>query len=274
MSRRRRKSSPFSLFSFQDIITSVTAVIILITLILALDLITRQPDSTTSQPSETVRQLKSSNEQAELERQALQNRLAQEASRTVKYASSTSDFIQRDLNQTQEQIGRLRYELEQLREREKSATQQENAALARSLDQDGARNELNDLEEKVGAVESQQEEIRTEGHLIFNRPVGTSRRPWLLDISGDSIVVLPFASDGQRYEFHSRLLNACTDQLLAWVRSNCNPQSDSFVLLVRPSGIENAETLRDALIDRTFELGRDVVGATQKVVIGTARGTP
>src|SRR5688500_3894328 len=43
MTRRRRRSagSPVSFFSFQDIVTSVTGILILVTLLMTLDLITR-----------------------------------------------------------------------------------------------------------------------------------------------------------------------------------------------------------------------------------------
>jgi len=42
MSRRSRRNSPFSLFAFQDIITSVTGIMILVTMMLALELIKRK----------------------------------------------------------------------------------------------------------------------------------------------------------------------------------------------------------------------------------------
>ena len=56
MARRRVvASTAFSLFSFQDIITSVTGIMVLVTLMLALELITRVQ---TSAPAQTAVQTK------------------------------------------------------------------------------------------------------------------------------------------------------------------------------------------------------------------------
>ena len=52
--RRRRSGSPFSLFSFQDAITSVCGVIVLITLLMALDLTRRATEETA--PSAVARE--------------------------------------------------------------------------------------------------------------------------------------------------------------------------------------------------------------------------
>src|SRR3954471_6793037 len=175
MPRRRRKSSPFSLFSFQDIVTSVTAVIILITLILALELVTRQPTSAADQLHQSVAALQSALEQADHERQSLVTRLQQEAARTLEQASTTPKLLQRDLEQTQEQVAKLQQELEQLRLRQNSAKRQEDAALARSLDRNAHRKELEDLKTKSSAAESERQQIVNGNQLIFNRPSGTTK---------------------------------------------------------------------------------------------------
>jgi hypothetical protein len=271
MPNRRRKSSPFSLFSFQDIVTSVTAVVILLTLILTLELITRQPTSAAEQLDRSVAALRAALEQADQERRSLEDRLQQQASRTLEYASTTPELIQRDLEQTNEQIRQLRQELEHLRKRQIAVKRQENAIQARSLDHNIHRKELEDLKAQAAAAESERSQIIKGNQLIFNPPLGAPKRPWLVDVSADSIVVLSFDQDGERHEFRSRLLNTCADQMIAWARRNCNAQEEYFVLLVRPSGIENADNLRDTLTRRGFDIGRDVLGATQNVTIGRSR---
>ena len=268
MTLRRRKSSPFSLFAFQDIITSVTAVIILLTLILTLELVTRKPTSAAQQLDQSVTALKSALEKAEQERELLESRLKQEAARTIEQASTTSESLQRDLEQTQQQVARLRQELLELRQSQVSAKKQEDAALARSLDMDVRRKELDELKTKTSAAKNELDQLAEGDHLIFNRPTGTSKRPWLVDVSEESVVVLAFPPDDDRFEFRSRFLNPCVDQLLAWVREHCTADGDYFVLLIRPSGIENADRLRDSLSTRGFEIGRDAVGAAQKVTVG------
>ncbi len=51
MSRRNRSRAAFSLFSFQDIITAVTAIVILLVLILTLELISRRQQVAAADPA-------------------------------------------------------------------------------------------------------------------------------------------------------------------------------------------------------------------------------
>ena len=134
--------------------------------------------------NQSVAALQSALEQADHERQALESRLQQEAARTLEQASTTPELLQRDLEQTREQVARLQQELEQLRQRQNAAKHQEDAALARSLDRNAHRKELEDLKTKASAAESERQQIVNGNQLIFNRPSGTTKRPWLVDVSG------------------------------------------------------------------------------------------
>ena len=60
MRGRRHRNQPFSLFSFQDIITSVTGIVILLTLVLTLDLITRRQSSPAAQSGPSAEDLQTS----------------------------------------------------------------------------------------------------------------------------------------------------------------------------------------------------------------------
>ena len=55
---RKRKGAPFSLFAFQDAITSVCGVVVLITLMLALELTRRVADDTPEQNDPVAAQVK------------------------------------------------------------------------------------------------------------------------------------------------------------------------------------------------------------------------
>ena len=203
MTRRRRKSSPFSLFSFQDIVTSVTAVIILITLILTLDLVTRQQASASSQLDKSVTELRAALEQAEAELRVLKQQLQDVGARTLQHASLTPEQRQHDIQQTNEQCIRLRNELEQLQLRQNAIKAQEEAVLARSLESDGLRSELDELRKRTNVTEESRKKILDGDQLIFNKPPGTSKRAWLVDISADVVVVLSFDSGATPQEFRA-----------------------------------------------------------------------
>src|SRR5262245_5426312 len=65
MSRRGRGGTPISLFSFQDIITSVTGIMILVTLILALDVIRRRQGAPDTQTAALTLELQQAASQAQ-----------------------------------------------------------------------------------------------------------------------------------------------------------------------------------------------------------------
>ena len=57
MSRRGRSGPVISLFAFQDIITSVTAIVIVVTLFLALDLVQRKQGQASESPTVLAEEL-------------------------------------------------------------------------------------------------------------------------------------------------------------------------------------------------------------------------
>ena len=67
MSRRRRRSAPFSLFAFQDIITSVTGIMLVITMLLALELLERTDVAPPQATAAISKDLERSNESADRE---------------------------------------------------------------------------------------------------------------------------------------------------------------------------------------------------------------
>ena len=80
--RRRRRESGFSLFAFQDIITSVTGIMILVTLVLAIELIERTESSPKVMTAQTTDQLKSQIVANEKEIQSLES-ISQDHTTTV-----------------------------------------------------------------------------------------------------------------------------------------------------------------------------------------------
>ena len=65
MRTRGSSSSPFSLFAFQDIITSVIAIVILVTMILALEIVNRVTQAPDDAKIITVADIHSAQEQVD-----------------------------------------------------------------------------------------------------------------------------------------------------------------------------------------------------------------
>ncbi|MCA9014472.1 MAG: hypothetical protein KDA77_03990, partial [Planctomycetaceae bacterium] len=68
---RRKKQNKFSLFAFQDIITSVTGIVIFITLLMSLELIQRHPKPAQADSADLIKQLKQQVVQAQQASQML-----------------------------------------------------------------------------------------------------------------------------------------------------------------------------------------------------------
>ena len=110
MSRRgRSKDVAISLFSFQDIITSVTAIMILLVLILALELVTRvATKGMAAEDRRVAQQLKRS--VAEMEKRL--DRLRKEASAAQAAASDAAGFSAKETAEKQAKAARAAKELQ------------------------------------------------------------------------------------------------------------------------------------------------------------------
>lgn len=120
MSQRGRAGAAFSLFSFQDIITSVTGIMILVTLILALELIQRKEASPTEKTEEIIEDLDST--VAEMQKRI---EVVQRERKKIKPELPHLDriAIQRDLADVEEANKRLDDQVKELEGQKREAEQ-------------------------------------------------------------------------------------------------------------------------------------------------------
>jgi len=120
MRSRQKKTSPFSLFAFQDIITSVTGIMILITMTLALDLVQKA----TSSPRTVTPAIAEQVEVAVAESK-------QEISRLEQVLSAGVGAIHLDARTARKQLKDLKRAREELDQQNVSLSSELNAASAR-----------------------------------------------------------------------------------------------------------------------------------------------
>ena len=94
--RRRDQTAPMSLFSFQDIITSVTGIIITVTLVLALELVQSLAERQSTETPAVARQVRTALEEARQQVEALRSQVRNEGDRVARWAALSPHQLERE----------------------------------------------------------------------------------------------------------------------------------------------------------------------------------
>jgi hypothetical protein len=288
-SRLRSRASPrISFFSFQDIITSVTGILVLVTLILTLylekaasssgpveteelrrrwDLLLEQTQKVTAR-NEAVRTrqlaLSTSPDPAQLQAeiragqeqiQSLSNRLAaarQQAAQQAQDSETRADEL--GLGEVRERAGSVERELEQWK--------QNNSVLA------GESASLESLELEL----RQKIHAATNQHRLWLLPdlSSTTRQPVLITVSRTKVVCDRFHQPDQHREFPADQ----SPSLFAEALRHWHPSRDYLVFYVRPSGIEVFTRCLEIAKSAGFQVGYDALEENREIVFSAPTGPP
>jgi len=286
MSRRGRiGAAAISLFSFQDIITSVTAIMILLVLILTLELVTRsQQRGVAVEDRRVAQQLREAVEA--LEQRATELRL--EAARLSDSASRAAGFSATETKQRRDDAETaanwLRLENQSLEPRLRAAKSERRAADATLMRAASSADRMpeervEELEAAVAALEAanRREQERQSAsrpnaaatpasRLVYNPDPDNAKHPVLLEVAKGRLTALegggrpitPLGS-GPGGEFRRWL-----DVL--------DRSSRYVVLILRPSGIEQLHDVREAIVRRGVEVGIELVGEDMRVEVAAPTG--
>ena len=280
MASRLRSSigTRISFFAFQDIITSVTGILILVTLILALYV--NEATSFTSEQTELKQKLTES--QREL--QTVSAQVAQRQTNLAALAATPDPArLSEDIRQLQDQLTTQASRMSALEQ--KQAERQ--AAAAIKAEQLG----LTDLRERAGTVrqqvesqqitnavlaqtvaatERQQQEIKEKiekaesEHKLWLLPEisPTGQQPLLVVVSGTKVTWDRFDQPASHREFNgARAVAEFTDGLRQWTASR-----DYIVFYVRPSGIDSFKRCYEAAKRAGFQTGYDAVEEDKQII--------
>jgi len=268
MARRRSGAAAFSLFSFQDIITSVTGVVLLVTLLLSLELINRVPGA----PAAAARPEPAQTELAELQSQVqrLHTELQAGQQELAAFAGTTPAEVRRQQTAVEAEARALEQEALELTQQQASLAGERLAvdqAAAASADRQQAL-EQTAAERQQAARELAELEDRSA--VRFNPAQAAGRSVWLVDIAADVVGIRRFQAGAERTEFRGGLLSSAGSQALAHMRS-WRASVDQPVLLVRPSGITAFDEISKELRGRGFDLGFDTLEEDQEVELAVPR---
>jgi hypothetical protein len=284
---RRKPAAAFSLFSFQDIVTSVTAILILVMLLLSVELISRRRSEAASDPAVTRRDMTSTVERLESQAATLREDLAARRSRGP---ARTVAMAERELARVREELEASRRHLAETTVTRRTAGQllAEKEALAAAhagdaeeitrLEQESVEKRARaDALEDANKKETERQEERTREiadgeragtELVYNLPPDFGRRAWLVELSRDGITALLLGS--------GRVERLGVDagvggRFGAWC-DGLTPEGDYCLLLERPSAADQLRTdAEQRLNDRGIPFGIELVGEEQAVRDGTTQ---
>ncbi|MGI6402022.1 MAG: hypothetical protein ACOX0A_07930 [Thermoguttaceae bacterium] len=253
---RRKQGAPFSLFAFQDAITSVCGVIVLVTLMLALSLAQRvmteaKTSAVASSKVESVR------EQVETLQSDLEALNAQVEATT----SIDSSALGLSLGEVKAQLANARKRLEganeesQRLEEELDKLEEQEASFA------DVEKRVDDLQKLAENRVQQAEEIAAQEFNLQESAVyafsdSVREKPWYVEVTGSRFIV------------HGAQEKLTFDTWFSFVNwANTRPSSSEyFVLIVRPSGAKNYNFAFRELEEAGYRHGVDLIGESKPLV--------
>lgn len=282
---RRKPTAAFSLFAFQDIITSVSAILILVMLLLTIELVTRRRQQAATDPAASRRQIAATADKLESLvvqlRDDVAERKAQRPTRSLVNAQAERERVQKELEATQRRLGETRRARDaaskHTAEVETEATERADEIqlltdLETQLETDSREAETLDQANRLEQErqEKRKREIadtpRSGTELVFNPPADSDRRAWLVELSGDGVTVVLLGGD--RTERLGR--DAAPGSRFGRWLSELTPDGDYCLLLVRPSASDDVEQeVQRGLSDAGIRHGIDLIGEDQTVRDGS-----
>lgn len=260
---RRTAQAPFSLFSFQDIITSVTGIVVLMLLVMALELASRKLQAPAVQQSITREDTRAALSEAQTKIQELQRMLessdwSELASRTPTEFAIEQEVLTRQIPLLKSDLAAAKRRVAELERQEKAAHDQWNA---RGKD----RQQLERMEAEIGAIEAKLKKVQKSGTLVYRAGPRESRQPWIIECTAASISAAPLGPISKPLQFVGSDSLSRIRQVEAWAKGLSRSEV-YLVLMVKPGGAETATILEEKLRDLGLGVGLDLIGSDQAAI--------
>lgn len=252
MSRRSKRSreAPMSFFSFQDIISCTTGILVLVTLLLTIELATRTYAKTPELQSEAELQQQLSAARARQQKlaQLVQSAAAQaESNVSAPISPAQVTAAQRELERRRLTVQAAR---EQLRKLDNTL-----AEMSKNLIQEATL--ADSLGAAIARYRMQIEEALRDSRVVLIGGPATSKVPVLVELSAGHIRVGMGRTPDEREVLATFTGRNAVDQFLTWAESRL-PDSEYFVLFVRASAAGDFDRVLTVLRGRLgFDVGWD-----------------
>jgi len=214
MGRRGAKSNPITLFSFQDIITSVTGIMILITLLMALELSQRQLQAPAVRTAVVVADLRPAVDEAEREIRELEARLEVVGEEVQELAGYDSRRLHTETADVEREMARLEADVVRIealaREAQQKHREIEAQQTARQPDWDAAE----ELTRQLDETQRRFEKLRKSNRLIYNPARNAAKAAWLVEIADGGLSTAPLGTSVRPTTF---VTGTATERLQAFL---------------------------------------------------------
>ncbi len=267
----RRQSRPVvTFFAFQDVIMSVSGIIIIVVLLLTLELVQRPAQRERVDNSAVVRQIREALAAAQSEQQALES-LLQRSDQVIRNAAAASpDEVRRAIVSLKDESDLLRERIQNIRAQLEALENAEREVQVESFDLRPTREALTAARLEAESLQRQIEVERQEDRPLFSLPHGFNRDGWLVVISAVDIAVAPVGRPAAPTTFTGTSaglfsVRSAVSQFLEWAKTVKSP-NPYFLFLIRPDGVRAFDQLRESLDNRGVSYGYDLIASDQMVL--------
>lgn len=264
--KRFRRNAPFSLFSFQDIITGLCGIIILFVLIMLVDLVMKR-DSAHAHPEERNIELEDKTVELRKEISALKKELSKikESVESVivatkdKAAPEISAKLDKDLSEKERKVAALVSQVIDLRTR---------VAAAQDADAEN-RKKIRQMEETRRLLENKLAALKDKKGVTLIPERGEFKAPVYLVMGRGGVEVLrPLKkSTYRKWYFFDEIKAGLSEELV-----KLDYTTHTVILLVRPSGIKKMQQVADMVRGYGLSYGRDPLEEDVEVSLGKTNG--
>ena len=270
MARKEEDTSAISLFSFQDIITSITGIMFLVVLLLVLIMLTShdptpQPEQPESEENrEMLAQIATLQQQLE-ELKNIHSSVDEELKKLRELSPAAIEAKIRELEkQLQQKAEAIKQALKNL-EKDKTALEE----LERKVKK--INNGLSPKQEMLKKLEAEhknlEKQIKDKKASIeqkkkimeFSIDNTTNKIPVLVEIDKDGCQVMN-VTNGKHVDLRvSNNFSASLQKLWKYLANNCNPSSSYITLVIKPSAFPYVENMLNALKQKNYERGVEIL---------------
>ncbi len=257
--RRRSTQAAFSLFSFQDIITAITGIMILITLILAVELITRTESAPPVQTAQQIEITEMSVEELQVEITSYRKKLESMNDSYEDLPSLDSSELEQMAKGLQVSVQRLQSDTRVLKQKQTSKQK-----LLKSSEQQGhqeltvKKKEIAEIEQQITELEQQLAEL-DKSNRVFFQSGAQGKKMWLIEVTAAGFMAAEVGVNAPPTSF------ATVGALANWLASQ-DITATAIYLTVKPSGVKNYELCKEEIKKTRIDVGFQVVGEQQQVI--------
>jgi len=262
---RRGVGTPLSLFSFQDVITCITGIMILLVLFLVLEVIMQKSLDVPAQRPQESAPLQNPRAVAELrdERAQLEGEIERAASQLAGQPHASPWQIRRDLEGSRAERERLARRKDELI---KGIRQREDVTQTGEQDREEMERQVRELQERVEELKQLLAQLTSEDHVTFAFEE-THKTPVIVQCSGDQIRAKPLSAQERMQAFPQQAGTSLTPGFMEWANQR-DAEREGFFLVIRPSAAPYAGDLIRTLKDAGFDVGYEPLEESKTAVFG------